>query len=253
MTEVADKLDWSQSTISRIETGVRSASAEEVSALLAVYGVTGESRDVLLSLSRDGDQPHWLETRDAGVSCQLKTLAQYELGATRIVESCTAVLPVLVQTPSYARATLVATGVPSVEIEARLELARERQKVLGHKKFVAYLDEGALRRQIGGRRVMANQLRHLVSIAGRPTIELRVIPFSAGGRPGAHVLLEFCDARPVVYLEHLRSGLFLHRPVDVDPYLQSTVDALDPVRSMRLIESCLMVEARPQRGDFLGQ
>ncbi|WP_410650036.1 helix-turn-helix domain-containing protein [Amycolatopsis sp. cmx-4-54] len=61
-TEVADKLAWSQSTISRIETGLRAASAEEVSALLAVYQVTGEWREALLSLSRDSG-PWWFRRR----------------------------------------------------------------------------------------------------------------------------------------------------------------------------------------------
>ncbi|RSM71015.1 transcriptional regulator [Amycolatopsis sp. WAC 01375] len=240
-TEVADKLAWSQSTISRIETAVRAASAEEVAALLAVYQVTGERRDALLSLSRDNG-PWWF----ADLSLQLKTLTQYEKEARRIVAFATTLVPDLLQTPFYARAT----DLSAAAIEAR----RERQKLLGQKKFVAYIDEGALRRQVGGPQVMANQLRHLVSLAERPTVELRVIPFTAGAHPGgAYVLLEFGDVRPLVYLEHRRSGLFLHRPCDVEPYLQSTVDAvaLDPARSVRLIES--VVETRSQRGDLLGQ
>ncbi|OXM43325.1 DUF5753 domain-containing protein [Amycolatopsis alba] len=231
-TEVADKLAWSQPTISRIETGARAASAEEASALLAVYGVTGETRDVLLSLSRDSG-PWWF----ADLSLQRKTLAQYEKEAVKIVEFGTVLLPGLVRTPSYAR--VVGSPVAAVE----------RQK-----KVVAYIDEGALHRQVGGSRVMANQLRHLVSMAERPNVQVRVIPFAAGAHPGgAYVLLEFGDARSVVYLEHRRSGLFLHRPADVEPYLQSTVDAvaLDPARSVRLIES--VIEAGPQGGHLLGQ
>ncbi|WP_414937071.1 Scr1 family TA system antitoxin-like transcriptional regulator [Amycolatopsis sp. cmx-11-51] len=70
---------------------------------------------------------------------------------------------------------------------------------------MAYLDEGALPRQIGGRRVMANQLRHLVSMAERSTIERRVIPFSAGGVLGASAIRAFpasarrCRALPSVH------------------------------------------------------
>ncbi|MFD6066588.1 helix-turn-helix domain-containing protein [Amycolatopsis lurida] len=232
-TEVADKLAWSQSTISRIETGLRAASAEEVSALLAVYQVTGERREALLSLARDTG-PWWF----ADVSFQRETLTQYEKEATKIVAFGAALLPGLLQTPSYARAA--GSG--------------ERRKLMEQKRFVAYVDEAALHRQVGGPRVMANQLRHLLSMAERPTVELRVIPFTAGAHAGdAYVLLEFGDASPVVYLEHRRCGLFLHRPCDVEPYLPSTVDAvaLDPVRSVRLIES--VIEARPERGDFLGQ
>ncbi|WP_410656710.1 helix-turn-helix domain-containing protein [Amycolatopsis sp. lyj-112] len=246
MTEVADKLAWSQSTISRIETGARAASGEEVSALLAVYQVTGEQRHVLIEMARDADRPNWLETRYADVPWQAKTLARYELDATRIIESCTALLPVLLQTPSYARAALVTAGVPAAEIEARLELRRDRQKVLDGKKspnLIAYLDEGVLRRRIGGPRVMANQLRQLVSMAQRPAVELRVIPFDAGVHLGAYVLLDFPDGRPVVRLEHRRSGLFLHQPIDVEPYLQAVANshavALDQARSMRLIEKLM--------------
>ncbi|RSN59384.1 transcriptional regulator [Amycolatopsis sp. WAC 04182] len=216
-TEVADKLAWSQSTISRIETGLRAASAEEVSALL--------------SLARDSG-PWWF----ADVSFQRETLAQYEKEATKIVAFGATLLPDLLRTPAYARAT------------------NSSAAVLGQKRFVAYIDEAALHRQVGGPLVMANQLRHRVSMAERPTVELRVIPFAAGAHAGeAYVLLEFGDASPVVYLEHRRCGLFLYRPCDVAPYLRSTVDAvaLDPARSVRLIES--VIEARPQRGDFLGQ
>ncbi|MFI0800425.1 Helix-turn-helix domain-containing protein [Amycolatopsis lurida] len=232
-TEVADKLAWSQSTISRIETGTRAASAEEVSALLAVYQVTGERREALLSLSRDSG-PWWF----ADVALQSETLAQYEKEATKIVAFGVTFLPDLLQTPSYARAASSAL----------------RRKLMEQKRFVAYIDEGALHRQVGGPRVMANQLRHLISMAERPNVELRVIPFAAGAHAGgAYVLLEFGDASPVVYLEHRRCGLFLHRPCDVAPYLRPTMDAvaLDPVRSVRLIES--VIEARAQCGDFLGQ
>ncbi len=244
MTEVADKLAWSQSTLSRIETGVRSASAEEVSALLAVYQVTGEHRETLLEMARDVDRPNWLETRQSGVPYQVKTLAQYEKEATRIIESSTTMVPCLLQTPSYARAALVAVGASTAEIEVSAEARLERQKVLGRKKLIAYLDEGALRRQIGGARIMANQLRHLVSMAQRPSVELRVFPFDVGGHPGmsgAYALLDFADGPPVVRLEHQRSGVFLHRPADVEPYVQVTLRsnavALDSARSVRLIES----------------
>ncbi|MFD5249086.1 helix-turn-helix domain-containing protein [Amycolatopsis sp. NPDC058340] len=230
-TEVADKLAWSQSTISRIETCLRAASAEEVSALLAVYQVTGERREALLSLARVSE-PWWF----ADAAIQKETLAQYEKEATKIVAFGTTLVPDLLRTPSYARA-VGASGA-----------------VLGQKRFVAYIDEAVLRRQVGGPRVMTNQLRHLIALAELPTVELRVIPFAAGAYPGGdYVLLEFGPARPLVYLKHRGTGLFLHRPGDVAPYVQSTMDtiALDPARSVRLIES--VVEARAQRGDLLRQ
>jgi transcriptional regulator with XRE-family HTH domain len=246
MVEVAEKLEWSQSTLSRIETGLRNASAEEVSALLALYQVTGEPRDSLIEMARDVDRSNWLETRYTDVPSQAKTLAQYESDASRIVDAGLILIPGLLQTASYTRSLMNSGGVQPGDIQARVDLRLERQKVLDRRKppaLVAFIDEAALLRRIGGTRVMADQLRHLTSMAHRTNIELRVVPFDIGGHPGvngAYVLLEFVDARPVVHLEQRRSGVFLHQTVDVDPYVEATASmnaiALDPMQSVRMVE-----------------
>ncbi|WP_233594692.1 Scr1 family TA system antitoxin-like transcriptional regulator [Amycolatopsis sp. WAC 04169] len=147
-----------------------------MSALLAVYQVTGERREALLSLARDSG-PWWF----ADLASQRGTLAQYEKEVTKTI-------------------------------------AFGSTLVLGQKRSVAYIDEAVLRRQVGGPRAMTHQLRHLVSIAERPTVELRVIPFAAGAYPGGdYVLLEFGSTRPLAYSKHRGTGLFLHRRCDVAP------------------------------------
>lgn len=246
MVEVAEKLGWSQSTLSRIETGKRNASPEEVAALLAVFQVTGDRRDVLIEMARDIGRSSWLETRYAKVPEQAKTLAQHESEATRLVYVGAILVPGLLQTPSYARAVMLSMNVTATDIEARVNLRLERQKILDRRRppaLVAFIDEAALRRHMGGSRAMADQLRHLVTMATRPTIELRVIPFDVGGHAGisgAYFLVEFADASPVVHLEHRRSGVFLHQPTDVDPYVEATATlnaiALDPMQSVRMVE-----------------
>lgn len=247
MVEVAEKLEWSQSTISRIETGKRNASVEEVVALLAVYQVTGERRDTLIQMARDVDRPNWLETRYAEVPQQAKTLAEYESDATRIVDVGLILIPGLLQIPSYIRSLMSTGGVPPSDIQARVDLRLERQKVLQRRKLpnlVVFMDEAALRRRIGSSRVMADQLRNLAEMADRPNIEVRVVPFDVGGHAaigGAYELLEFADARPVVHLENRRSLVFFHEPRDVDPYVETTASmnavALDPMQSVRMVEA----------------
>lgn len=247
MVEVAAKLGWSQSTISRIETGRRNATAEDVAALLAVYQVTGERRDLLIEMARDVDRPNWLETRYTEVPEQAKTLARYESDAVRIVDVGLILVPGLLQTPSYARSLMHSGGVPASDIEARVNLRLDRQKVLDRKqppKLVAFMDEAVLRRRVGGSRVMADQLRHLVDMAKRSRVELRVIPFDMGGHAsvnGAYLLLEFDNARPVVHLENRRSLVFFHESPDVDPYVEATASmnavALDPMQSVQMIEA----------------
>ncbi|MFD9892225.1 helix-turn-helix domain-containing protein [Amycolatopsis sp. NPDC059027] len=249
MIEVAEKLGWSQSTLSRIETGLRNASAEEVSALLAVYGVTGEKKERLMELARDIDRPTWLETAYAEVPEQAKTLAKLELDATRLVDAEVTLIPGLLQTPSYVRSLMNSAGVAPADIQPRVDLRRERQKVLETRKppeFVAFMDEAVLHRRVGGARVMADQLRHLLAMAQRPSVELRLIPFDVGGHAtvnGAYLLLEFGDGRPVVHLEQRRSLLFFDQPADVEPYIQATASlnaaALDPMQSVQMIEHLL--------------
>jgi transcriptional regulator with XRE-family HTH domain len=246
MVEVAEKLGWSESTLSRIETGLRNASAEEVSALLAIYQVTGARRDTLIEMARDVDRPVWVELRYAEVPEQAKTLAQYEADATKIVGAAVTLIPGLLQTPSYIRSLMNAGGVAPQDIPLRVDVRLKRQKVLSGKSaptLVSFVDEAALHRRIGGARVMADQLKHLLAMAEHPSIDLRVVPFDVGGHAavnGPFVLLEFADRKPIVHLEQLRSGLFLDQAVDVDPYIRAiaSLDAvsLDPLQSVRMIE-----------------
>jgi Domain of unknown function (DUF5753) len=72
---------------------------------------------------------------------------------------------------------------------------------------------------------MAEQLRHMISLAARPFVDIRVIPFEHGphiGLDGTYVTMEFAKARPIIYLEHIRSSLFLDDPGDVLPFQEAT-------------------------------
>ena len=94
--------------------------------------------------------------------------------------------------------------------------------------FSFIVDEGALRRVLGGPKLMARQLRHLLEAAERPTVTLRVLPLSLRGHPGldgGFLLLDFERLRPVVYLDHKISGVFLEEPHQVDFY-RGEVDKL---------------------------
>ena len=57
--EVARQLEWSTSTIFRIETGRSRPQPGNVRTLLELYGVTGPERDGLIQLTRDARQPGW--------------------------------------------------------------------------------------------------------------------------------------------------------------------------------------------------
>ena len=255
-TAVGAQLGWSQSTVSRIETGKRNASPDEVIAMLALYGVKGPERERLLSMARDADRSTWLETHQDRITNQAITLAQYESEAVELTLFDLILVPGLLQTVTYTRAMMNAGGVPVANIEPRVQQRMDRQRVLdqANPPYVrSILDEAVLHRRIGGKRVMAEQLRHLLAMAERPYIDLHVIPFDHGGHTGvagAFVLARFEHGEPIVHVENLRSGLFLDERANVEPYENAvasmTAVALDPAASAKMVEEAL---ARYERSE----
>ena len=97
--EAARKVDMSPATLNRLENGSRAIDPEEISALLAVYGVTGSERDRLLRLSREANTSGWWETGDAALPNELTPLINFESEATAITDISMLLVPGLLQTP----------------------------------------------------------------------------------------------------------------------------------------------------------
>ena len=114
------------------------------------------------------------------------------------------------------------------EVDRRAQARISRQEILHREnppKVWAVLDEGALRRVIGGPEVMKAQLRHLIDMCDHPAVTLQILPFSAGAHRamgGPFTILRYTepDLRDVVYIEQLTSALYLDKPTEVDAYLE---------------------------------
>ena len=57
--EVARRLEWSPTTVFRIETGRSRPQPRSVRDLLDLFGVTGTEREGLVQLAREARQPGW--------------------------------------------------------------------------------------------------------------------------------------------------------------------------------------------------
>ncbi|MFB7476374.1 Scr1 family TA system antitoxin-like transcriptional regulator [Kitasatospora sp. NPDC056184] len=133
------------------------------------------------------------------------------------------IVPSLFQTSAYVgayQAAPVLRGVATQQqADERTELLFRRQQVLAQDPaplVQVVVDEGALRRPIGGRNVMAAQLRYLETLASRPRILIQVSPFSAAeNRPFAHPisLLTMPNRAIVGYGETERRGFLERDPV----------------------------------------
>src|SRR5689334_10045233 len=78
LEKAAKLLQWSTATMSRIENGKRHISAEDVSAILAIYQVPVAQRTGLINRAKAIDEPGWWTRPLPGVPDTAGMLASYE-------------------------------------------------------------------------------------------------------------------------------------------------------------------------------
>jgi transcriptional regulator with XRE-family HTH domain len=227
--DLASKVYASHDVISKIETGERPPAEGLVSRLDAVpeLGTRGALTRLwgqLRKSLRYRAYPGWFDWPDKEAAA--KALRWYEL----------VTVPGLLQTEGYARAVLrtrVMTG--DDEIEEMVAARIERQAVLARDDppmLWVILDEGVLRRPVGGPAVMGEQVRHLMEAAQRPNIVLQVIPLDVGaheGFRGPFIVAEFEDAPPVAYQDTAVRG--------------QTIESTDDIGSLMVMWDTLKSEA----------
>ncbi|WP_258345478.1 helix-turn-helix domain-containing protein [Saccharopolyspora gregorii] len=245
MKLVGQQLGWSEAKVSRVENAKQGIQEADVSAMLAVLRVTGSDRERLLKMAREIDQPAWWEL-GRSLPEQLTALIDAEQRAVRITDVTLNLLPGLLQTRAYTRAVMEASGLPADESDAMVSIRQVRQGILSNSdptELRCLIDEAALVRPVGGPRVMAEQLRWIVSSAAQPNISVQVLPLALGahaGLAGTFVLLEFVKARDVIYLEARSSGAFIDEPEDValftDAVSRVETLAFSPSASTEILE-----------------
>lgn len=208
----AKQLQWSTATMSRIETGKRHISAEDVAAILAVYKVPLSQREGLIARAKAIDEPGWWSRPLPGVPDELGALASYEAEAHSLTDWSINLIPGLLQTYEYAKAYMLDFGVPLEDIEMRWMARLRRQQVLPTVEYTAYIGEAALRTPFGGPTFGA-QLERLHDATKRG-LGVRMVPEHAPYAELLHswMLLEFADSPPIAHIELLRGGVFLHDP-----------------------------------------
>ncbi|MFE2991211.1 helix-turn-helix domain-containing protein [Streptomyces sp. NPDC059262] len=222
----------SESKISRMELGRVSFKARDVEDLLTLYGVADEAeRGALLSLVKEANVAGWWHTYSDVLPGWFPTYVGLEGAASLIRAYEVQFVHGLLQTEGYAHAVVARgmKGAPKADIDRRVALRLERQKLLVSEhapEFHVVLDEAALQRPYGGPKVMRGQLQHLLDISEQSNVTLRVMPFGFGGHSGetgAFAMLSFpeSDLSDIVYMEQLTSALYLDKREDVTQYARA--------------------------------
>jgi transcriptional regulator with XRE-family HTH domain len=222
--QAADRLLFSMSKLSRMETGHGVATPRDVRDLCDLYGVTDEAeRDHLMQLAAEGKQQAWWQSYDLGYA----TYVGLEAEAVSICAFQSSVVHGLLHTADYARAGHEG-AMPLLspdQIERQIEAKLTRQRILARgnpPRFSVVLDEAALHRVIGGRRVMAAQLAKILDIAALPNVTVQVLPYEVGAHPAVEsnfTILRLPDPTPgVVFVEGLIGSTYLERDDDLIRY-----------------------------------
>lgn len=246
-TAAGKAIEVSPQTIGRMEDGLPTKlSRVYVNALCDEYGASAAERERLLTLAAEVE-----EAKKAGngwwrsypVAPTFDHYLGLEDAAQKITTFQLTLLPGLLQISEYRRDMIWVAHphMPTDEVERRIELAARRQAKLDEDGFEmeVILSEAVLRHQVGGRPIMARQLRHLIDASCRPDISIRVIPLRADGhiglQVGSFVLFDFPPLPssrmiepPVVFVEVYAGHLYLEREAETRRY-QGALDRLRPV------------------------
>lgn len=206
---VAERLDWSQSKVIRIENGSVAVGVTDLQALLRLYGVDDqETIDSMVEMARGSKRLPFTDYKDALPPETLRFFA-YESSASIIRQNQPLLVPALLQTEEYARALLTSWRIETAQINQIWAARLERQELLERAdppEMFFILDEAAVQRPVGGEAVMRHQRARLLELAARPTVTVQVVPFEVGahvGMRGPFIYLEFpgADNPDVLYLE----------------------------------------------------
>ncbi len=232
ISDVAEKLGWQGSKISRIETRQLGVTAPDLRKLLDAYEVEDEAyRRTLAEMGRRANERGWWQSYPRHVvPSEYGDLITVEAEAATIRSYQPEAVPGLLQTAGYARAVIRAgrKSDTAAEIGRRVEVRLERQQVLKRTdppppRVQVVLNEAVLRRRVGGPDVMREQLEYMMAERDPANVTVQVLPFDTGAHPsmvGPFTMMTFLDPGDlgVVYLEHPTGSLFLETPEELRAY-----------------------------------
>ena len=223
---VARALDWSQSKVSRIETGRHAIVSRDIAALLIFYGAPDDVRaELLAATAKDNGEGAWIQ-RAGGFVRRQGSMAQMESVTSHIRHFQPVLVPGLLQTHAYAKDVAAAAGAknPTEIADQRMK----RQAILraaDAPQYSVVLDARALLCRFGEVEVTHDQIDHLADVV--PTlsnVDLRVMPLMRQWPVSpavAFMMYEFkhADSTAVVWVEAPAGDSYFSDPSDVDRHL----------------------------------
>ncbi|MER5438936.1 helix-turn-helix transcriptional regulator [Streptomyces sp. NPDC002790] len=179
-----------RTNVPNMESGRSGISPDRVRTLAGHYAcVNPRLVDALAEMAAERGKGWWEDYRGR-LPATFLDIAELEWHARRLRVAVTVHLPGLIQTEAHARAVFkqVIPQLPAVDVDTRVAHRMERCRILDRSdppQLDLVIHEAALRMEFGGAQVAHRQLARVLQAAEHPQVTVRVIPFKAGGFPGA--------------------------------------------------------------------
>lgn len=239
----------SKATVSRYETQEGAVKWPIVDALCREYGASDTERAAVIRLAKDVKQQGWWGPYSDSIPADMDLLLTLENEAVREDHFSSTYVPGLLQTRAYATAIQQASEMrlDPAEIRRLVEIRMKRQDILSRPEpphLWAVLDESVIRRVVGSRETMREQLDHLLAANDSPHVTLQILPFTRGAHGaalGSFVILGGIEASlDVVYVDLHVGSVFLEKDEELDRYRLAfdylRAQALDTAASSATIE-----------------
>jgi transcriptional regulator with XRE-family HTH domain len=215
--DAAGLLHRDASQISKIENGWYLPAFAELAALLAFYRASEDERQQAELLYSEAKQGSRRLEGSSGVPPKFRAFLRAEADAATLKELQPSVVPGLLQTDEYYEAVRNAGRRivdPTIDADRAMAARRARRNRFlssSSLKFHAIIDEGVVRRVVGGNGCMARQLLHITDLASRDNVTVQVMREDAGAygtMSGALAILGFDDPDypDTAYLEYQGGG-----------------------------------------------
>lgn len=245
----AEKLGCTTTTIGNMEQGRTKISHGDLTALLQLYSVPEDQVADLLEVNRQAHRSVGRVPRGGDIQPHQRRSADLIKAASGIKYYSPEVFPGVLQSKGYAQAIMAPTGHLPAKFEVRLNFRLQLAEVLTRNEepleLWAVIGEAALRKNIGGREVMREQLLHVAGLCRqRPNVTVQVLPTNSREHylSGVTLTIYTFDGQiaELASVDTTVGEHFLERDASVAEAIGKFDDirfkALDPLTSLDMIE-----------------
>nr|WP_281401040.1 helix-turn-helix transcriptional regulator [Amycolatopsis umgeniensis] len=222
-TDMSRMLGWPASTISRLESGLRSYQAGDVAIYLARAKATPRELDALVALDRLPDDGYQVRRHPTAFPDDLPLTTTLDTGSQSITTYDPGDIPRQLQTEPFIRETLIKNGHtdgPALDRAVDKRIANQPISLRQPGPFTFYMHKATLLKRTQRPAVLHEQVLHLLITSSLPRHQIHLVPadFALVNPHPGFALYRHDQHRPLVHHQQPTTSLFLENEHDVAHY-----------------------------------